>query len=107
MGGNQVEGRGGVEVFLLVAQEGLKAHDVIRVPYVQYVGSNMQSVRAFQYRQKQATRIFQYKLFIQSVGVFQYKIISQGYSSTKHSVSRDIPVQNIQPVRIFQYKLFT
>jgi hypothetical protein len=36
--------------------------------------------------------------------MFQYKMFSQeGYSSTKYSARKDIPVQNIQPVRIFQY----
>jgi hypothetical protein len=55
---------------------------------------------------------------IQSVGIFQYKIFSQyGYLSTKYSVSRDIPVQNVPFGRkmtvqnivsggIFQYKMF-
>jgi hypothetical protein len=29
------------------------------------------------------------------------------YSSTKYSVSRNIPVQNRQPIGIFQYKIFS
>jgi hypothetical protein len=29
------------------------------------------------------------------------------YSSTNYSASRDIPVQNIQPVEIFQCKIFS
>jgi uncharacterized protein YjdB len=40
--------------------------------------------------------------------MFQYKIFSQqGHSSTKYSVSRDIPVQNIQSAGTFQYKIFS
>ena len=36
------------------------------------------------------------------------KILSQeGYSSTKYSARKDIPVQNIKSVRIFQYKIFS
>jgi uncharacterized protein YjdB len=56
---------------------------------------------------------------MQSVGIFQVKMFSQwGYSSTKYAVTRDITVQNIQPVMdipgqnipsvgIFQYKIFS
>jgi hypothetical protein len=39
--------------------------------------------------------------------MFQLKIFSQyEYFSTKYSVSRNIPVRNIQSVGIFQYKMF-
>jgi hypothetical protein len=54
---------------------------------------------------------------IQSVDIFQYKILSQWeysstkyllsqweYSSTKYSASGNIPVQNTQSVGIFQYQ---
>ena len=51
------------------------------------------------------SRNIQYKTFIQqdipahniqSARIFQYKIFNlQGYSSTKYSVSKDIPIQNI------------
>ena len=38
----------------------------------------------------------------------QYKIFNQqGYSSTKYSICKDIPVQHIQSARIFQYKIFS
>jgi hypothetical protein len=44
----------------------------------------------------------------QAVGIFQCKICSQyGYFSSKYSARRDISVQNIQPVGIFQYKIFS
>jgi hypothetical protein len=37
--------------------------------------------------------------------MFLYNTFSQqGYSSTKYSASKDIPVQNIQSARMFQYK---
>jgi hypothetical protein len=50
--------------------------------------------------------------------IFQYKTFSQeGYSSTKYSARKNMPVQNvysveipaqdIQPPRIFQYKIFS
>ena len=43
---------------------------------------------------------------IQLVEIFQYKTFSQyEYSSTKHWVSTNIPVQNIQSSGIFQYKI--
>jgi hypothetical protein len=43
---------------------------------------------------------------IYSVKIFQYQKLSQyGYSSTKYSASKDIPV-NTQSVGIFQYKIF-
>jgi hypothetical protein len=41
------------------------------------------------------------------VGMFQYKIYSQSrHSSTKYTVSKDVPVQNIQAAGIFQHKIF-
>jgi hypothetical protein len=58
----------------------------------------------FQYKQKQPVRTFQYQKN-QLVRIFQKKIFGQyGYSSTIFSVSKNIQVQNIQPLGIFQYK---
>ena len=55
----------------------------------------------------QSVRIFQYKIFSQQGHSFQYKIFGkQGYSSTKYSVSRDIPVGYIQSPGISEYKIF-
>ena len=34
-------------------------------------------------------------------------VVQQGYFSTKHSVSRNMPIRNIQSVRMFQYKIFS
>jgi hypothetical protein len=40
--------------------------------------------------------------------MLQQGIFSQwGYSTTKHSVSKEIPAQNIQPVRTFQQDMFS
>jgi hypothetical protein len=47
-----------------------------------------------------------YELQIQlSATPWDKKIGQQGYSRTQKSVSKDIPVQNIQAAKIFQYKI--
>ena len=61
-------------------------------------------------------QVFQYKIFSEYKCSSTNYSISRGYSSTKysairgipaqHSADRDIPEQNVQPLRIFQYTIY-
>jgi hypothetical protein len=58
----------------------------------------MQPVGTFQYKNMQPVEIFQCKVSSQE-GYFSVN------SSVKDAIRRDIPVQNMQSVGVFQYKI--